>query len=92
MARIEIGKHLAAESRICGGPLIFKDSRILVSDALELTQAGYSPQAFARQYRGMLTPKAVREVLVLTRLAPWSRYLFTSEGESHGGFISVVGE
>jgi len=37
MARIEIGKHLAADSRVCGGRLIFKGTRILVSDALELT-------------------------------------------------------
>ena len=67
MARIEIGKHLVADSRICGGRLIFKGTRILVSDALELTQAGYSPDAIARQYRGMLSPKGIREALALTR-------------------------
>lgn len=27
MARIEIGKHLAVDSRICGGGLIFKSTR-----------------------------------------------------------------
>jgi len=67
MARIEIGKHLVADSRICGGRLIFKGTRILVSDALELAAAGYTPEAIARQYRGMLTPKGVREALVLIR-------------------------
>jgi uncharacterized protein (DUF433 family) len=67
MARIEIGKHLVADSRVCGGRLIFKGTRILVSDALELTAAGYSPEAIARQYRGMLSPKGVREALALTR-------------------------
>lgn len=49
MARIEIGKYLAADSRICGGRLIFKGTRILVSDALELKQAGYSSEAIALQ-------------------------------------------
>ena len=67
MARIEIGKYLAADSRVCGGRLIFKGTRILVSDAIELTKAGYTPQAIARQYRGIITEKNVREALALTR-------------------------
>ena len=61
MARIEIGKHLAVDTRVCGGRLIFKGSRILVSDAIELTEAGYTPEAVAKQYRGLITPEAVRE-------------------------------
>jgi uncharacterized protein (DUF433 family) len=67
MARLEIGKHLAADSRVCRGRLIFKGTRILVSDALELTKAGYTPERIARQYRGMITVKGVREALALTR-------------------------
>lgn len=67
MARIEIGKHLVADSRVCSGRLIFKGTRILVSDALELKAAGYTPEAIARQYRGMLTPSGVREAVALTR-------------------------
>ena len=67
MARIEIGKNLAADTRICSGRLIFKGTRILVSDALELTQAGYTPEAIARQYHGIITAKGVREALALTR-------------------------
>ena len=67
MARIEIGKHLAADSRVCGGRLIFKGTRILVSDALELKKAGYTPEAVAREYRGIITAKGVREALTLTR-------------------------
>ena len=50
MARIEIGKNLAADTRICGARLIFKGSRILVSDALELAHAGYTPEAIAKRY------------------------------------------
>ena len=66
MARIEIGKHLAADTRICGGQLIVRGSRILVSDVLELTDAGYSAAAISRQYRGIITPDAVREAISLT--------------------------
>ena len=67
MARIEIGNHLAADTRVCGGRLIFKGSRILVSDALELAQAGYPAKAIARQYRDVISPAAVREAVSLTR-------------------------
>jgi len=51
MARIEIGKHLATDRRVCGGRLIFRGTRILVSDALELAAAGYAPDKIASQYR-----------------------------------------
>jgi uncharacterized protein (DUF433 family) len=61
VARIEIGKYLAVDTRVCGGRLIFKGSRILVSDALELFAAGYTAEAVAKQYRGLITPDAVRE-------------------------------
>ena len=66
MARIEIGKYLAADTRVCGGRLILKGSRILVSDVLELTEAGHSPEAIARQYRRIISPGAVREAVSLT--------------------------
>jgi uncharacterized protein (DUF433 family) len=67
MARLEIGRYLAVDTRICGGRLIFKGTRILVSDALELTAAGYTPEAIARQYHNGLTAEAVEEALALTR-------------------------
>ena len=67
MARIEIGKYLAADTRVCGGRLIFKGTRILVSDALELVRAGYTPEDAAKQYRGLITAEAVREALSFVR-------------------------
>ncbi len=67
MARLEIGKHLAADTRICGGRLIFKGTRILVADALELHEIGYSPEALVQQYRGAITLEAVREALSMIR-------------------------
>ena len=67
MARTEIGKYLAMDTRVCGGRLIFKGTRILVSDALELARAGYTPEAVAEQYRGAITSKAVRDAISLFR-------------------------
>lgn len=67
MARIEIGKYLAADTRVCGGRLIFRGTRILVADGLELLDAGYPPEAVAKQYRGILCAAAVREAASLVR-------------------------
>jgi uncharacterized protein (DUF433 family) len=61
MARIEIGQYLATDTRVCGGRLIFKGSRVLVSDALELLRIGLTPEQVAQEYLGVLTPQAVRE-------------------------------
>jgi uncharacterized protein (DUF433 family) len=67
VARIEIGKHLAADTRVCGGRLIIRGTRILVSDVIELTRAGHTPEAVVRQYRRIISPEAVREAVSLTR-------------------------
>jgi uncharacterized protein (DUF433 family) len=67
MARLEIGKYLAADTRVCAGRLIFRGTRILVSDALQLRDAGYAVEAISEQYGGLVKPQAVREAISLTR-------------------------
>ena len=67
MTRIEIGEHLVVDSRVCGGRLIFKGTRVLVADALELLRTGLVPNQVAREYKGLVTPEAVREALTLSR-------------------------
>jgi len=67
MARTEIGKHLAIDTRVCGGRLIFRGSRIMVSDAVELSHAGYTPEQIAHQYRDLITPEAVKEALTMVQ-------------------------
>ena len=66
MARLEIGKYLATDTRVCGGRLIFRGTRILVADALELLAAGYAADEVARQYGERVTAAAVREAVRLT--------------------------
>ncbi|MEK7727940.1 MAG: DUF433 domain-containing protein [candidate division KSB1 bacterium] len=65
MARIEIGKYLVVDSRVCGGRLIFKGSRIPVAHALEMVELGYTPEGISKQYRSLIAPAAVREARVL---------------------------
>lgn len=67
MGRTEIGKHLAIDTRVCDGRVIFKGSRIMVSDAVELSQAGYPPEQIAHQYWVLITPEAVEEALFLVQ-------------------------
>jgi uncharacterized protein (DUF433 family) len=67
MARIEIGKYLAVDPRVCRGRLIFRGSRILVSDALDMVRAGSTPETVAREYHGIITPEAVREAASFVR-------------------------
>jgi uncharacterized protein (DUF433 family) len=67
MARTEIGKYLAIDTRVCGGRLIFKGTRIAVFDAIELVRDGYTPEEVADQYYGLITAEAVREALSLVR-------------------------
>lgn len=67
MARLEIGRHLASDTRVCGGRLIFRDTHILVSDALELLRTGFTPEQIAQEYHGLVTPEAVSEAVSFTR-------------------------
>ena len=67
MARVEIGQHLATDTRVCGGRLIFKGTRILVSDVLELLRAGSTPEQIGREYQGLITSEAVHEALTFNR-------------------------
>ncbi len=72
MARTEIGNYLAIDTRVCGGRVIFKGSRIMVSDAIELSEAGYTPEQIAHQYWDIITPEAVEEALRLAQQSGFS--------------------
>ena len=67
MARIKIGKYLVTDSRVYRGRLIFKGTRIAVSDVLQLAAEGYSPVLIVKEYRNILRSAAVHEALSLTR-------------------------
>ncbi len=67
MSRVEIGRYLTTDSRVCGGRLIFKGTRILVSDVLELLRADFPPEQIIREYRGRLSREAVHEADTFNR-------------------------
>lgn len=65
MPRLEIGQYLVSDPRVCGGHLAFRHTRIKVRDALEMIQAGLTPEQVAQNYPGLVSPEAVREALLL---------------------------
>lgn len=67
MARTEIGRHLATDTRVCAGRLIFRGTRIRVADVLELLDSGCSVDEVSGQYRGLISAAAIREAQTLTR-------------------------
>jgi uncharacterized protein (DUF433 family) len=67
MARVEIGQYLVTDTRVCRGRLIFKGTRVLVSDVLELLEAGFDPEKISQEYSRLVTPEAVREVVAFRK-------------------------
>jgi uncharacterized protein (DUF433 family) len=67
MARVEIGHYLATDTRVCRGRLVFKGTRVLVSDALDLMKAGFSPEQISQEYGGLVTAEAIREAVAFSR-------------------------
>ena len=60
--RIEISKHVVADTEICHGKPTFKGTRILVSDVIELVAAGESIEGILESYPG-LSKEMIREAL-----------------------------
>ena len=60
--RIEINKHIVADSEICHGKPTFKGTRVLVSDIVELVAAGESVEMIIDGYPS-LTKEMVRDAL-----------------------------
>lgn len=65
MRRYEIGRHLVADPRVCEGRLCFRDTRILVADALHTLARGRTPTEVAAQWPGLVTEEAIEEAALL---------------------------
>jgi uncharacterized protein (DUF433 family) len=61
--RVEISKHIIADSEICHGKPTFRGTRVLVSDVIELVAAGVSPREIIKDYYPGLTESRIKEAL-----------------------------
>ena len=61
--RIEVGEYIVIDDEICHGKPTFKNTRILVSDVIELLAASVSIDEIIRDYYPSLTEDMVKEAL-----------------------------
>ena len=66
--RIELGRHIVADSKICGGQPTFKGTRIMVWIVLEQLEDGLSWDEIAREWDGRVLGEAIGEAIAIAPL------------------------
>lgn len=61
--RVEFGRYIVVDDEVCHGKPIFKNTRILVSDVLELLAEGLSIEEIIREYYSSLNKEMIKEAL-----------------------------
>jgi len=59
--RLEIGRYIVVDDEVCHGKPVFKGTRVLVSDVIELLGAGVSIEEIIRNYYPSLNEEMIRE-------------------------------
>jgi uncharacterized protein (DUF433 family) len=60
--RLEIGRYIVVNDEVCHGKPVFRGTRVLVSDVVELLGAGVSIEEI-RDYYPSLNEEMIREAL-----------------------------
>jgi uncharacterized protein (DUF433 family) len=66
--RIELGRHIVADSKICGGQPTFKGTRIMVWIVLEQLDRGMTWQEIVREWQGMVPEEAIGEAIAIANV------------------------
>ena len=66
--RIELGRHVVADSKICGGQPTFKGTRIMVWIILEQLARGMSWDDILREWPGKFPKAAISEAIAISDL------------------------
>jgi uncharacterized protein (DUF433 family) len=66
--RIELGRHIVADPRICGGQPTFKGTRIMVWIVLEQLEEGLTWAEISRQWDGRVGGGAIAEAIAIADL------------------------
>ena len=59
--RLEICRYIVIDDEVCHGKPMFKGTRVLVSDVVELLGAGVSMEEIIRDYYPSLNEEMIRE-------------------------------
>ena len=62
---VKIGKHIVIDEETCHGKPIFKGTRILVSDVIELLASDLTIEEITRDYYPSLNKEMIKEALEL---------------------------
>ena len=77
--RVEVSRYIVMDSEVCHGKPVFKGTRVLVSDILELLASGVSVEEVVEEYPG-ITADMVRDALeYAARLVKGERYVGFAE-------------
>ncbi len=63
--RIELGRHIVADSAICGGQPTFKGTRIMVWIVLEQLERGLTWAEVSREWNGRVVEAAIAEAIAI---------------------------
>ena len=66
--RIQLGRHIVADSRICGGQPTFKGTRIMVWIVLEQLDDGLTWPEVMREWDGRVSEGAIGEAIAIAGL------------------------
>ena len=60
--KVEINDYIIADSEVCGGKLVFKETRVMVWQVLELLGAGVSINEIRQDYFPQLSKEAIQNI------------------------------
>ena len=66
--RVELGRHIVADSAICGGQPTFKGTRIMVWIILEQLERGLTWAEISREWDGRVNDEAIAESIAIADL------------------------
>ena len=66
--RVELGRHIVADPRICGGQPTFKGTRIMVWIVLEQLDRGLTWQEIVGEWDGRVPEEAIGEAIAIADL------------------------
>ncbi len=66
--RVELGRHIVADPKICGGQPVFKGTRIMVWIVLEQLEEGLTWAEIGREWNGKIADEAIAEAIAIADL------------------------
>ena len=66
--RVELGRHIVADSKICGGQPTFKGTRIMVWIVLEQLEDGLSWDEVVAEWGGKVPKRGIAEAIAISDL------------------------